>query len=328
MCSKKVVPIVIWTLGACLLTISQARADVRDQAGMFSAQAVQNANARISQIQQKTSKSIVIETVSALPSGTTIDNEAHNRFQAQRINGVLVLISNNPKKIAVRVGAKTAEVFGADQRARLRQTFIDYFKQRDFDGGLRAAVDYADGVFAGALSVTRRVQEVPRTTQRSPSYTYQPHSRPSGGFSLSKIILLVLGVLFVVFLIRGIVGAFQGGGYGGKPDWGGGGGWGGGGWGGGGWGGGFLSGLMGGVVGSLIGNSLYNWFSGSHHHGGHYDQPASYADDSSAQQSAGGWMQDDNAVFGGDVGESSDWGSDVGGDVGDSSSFDSGGSDW
>lgn len=320
---KKIVPILVSVL---LLTVSQARADVRDQAGMFSAQAVQSANAKIAQIQQKTGKTVVVETIPALPSGTTIDNEAHNRFQAQRINGMLVLISLSPKKqIAVRVGAKTAEVFGADQRVRLRQTFIDHFKQKDFDGGLIAAIDYADGVFGGALNVTRRVQEAPRTSvpHRSPGYSYQPYTPSSGGFSFFKLILLGLVVLFVVFLIRGIMGAFQGGGgyYGDKP------GYGSGGWGGSGWGGGFLSGLLGGAVGSIIGNSLYNWFSGSHHHhgGGYYDsgytQPTY---DDSARQEAGDWMQDDNTAFGQDVGESSDWGSDAG-DVGDSGG---GGDQW
>lgn len=323
---KRIVPILV---GICLLAVSQAWAEVRDQAGMFSAQAVQSADAKIAQIQQKTGKTVVVETIPALPPGTTIDQEAHNRFQAQRINGVLVLISNNPKKIAVRVGARTAEVFGAEQRARLRQTFIDHFRRRDFDGGLIAAIDYADGVFSGALNVTRRVQEAPRPSvpSRSPGFSYQPYAPTSSGLSFLKLILLGLVILFVIFLIRGIVGAFQGGGgyYGDKPIYGGGG------WGGSGWGGGFLSGLLGGAVGSIIGNSLYNWFSGAHHQhgGGFYDSGyTSPTYDDTAPQEADVWMQDDNIAFGQDVGESSDWGSDISGDVGDSSSIDSGGSDW
>ncbi len=105
---------------AVLALPALARAQVVDNAGIFSPQAKQQAEQTIAQMKQKHKHTVLLETMSGLPESQKAayeavagDNAKKNAFwenlagqrgKEANVNGVVVLISMDPKHLHVVVG--------------------------------------------------------------------------------------------------------------------------------------------------------------------------------------------------------------------------------
>ncbi len=289
-----------------------AAGGVQDNGGMFSASARNAANQKIQQIQRETGKTIEVVTVASL-GGRDINAEADRIFQQDRLNGVLLYMSKDDRKLAIKVGVDTRKSISIQQEASIRETILSSFKKNDFDGGLLAGIDrIGSDLRAGAA--TGRTGVAPQA-QRSSSFSWFPILLIFGG-----------GALVLWLLIRAYRRSqeqqaamtptpYSGYGTPPPPAPAGGGGWFGGG------GGGFFSGLMGGLAGAVLGNALFDAFRG--HRSEPYDQSSMYnppadqgwnVDDagraSDSSQDVGSWDDSGSADWGGDSGDSgggTDW---------------------
>ena len=306
---------------ATSITSAQA-ASVRDSAGMFSPEAVRQAQAKLDRIERESKVPILIETVESLPEAANLKppekrsliNDVATRRARESGQGVYLLISKDDHLISnVLTRKQLASRLPSNVRLNIRDAIAANFKKGDFDAGLNHAVD----AFGRALAGGPVTGAVPGPGGVA--------GRPRGGTSgIGTLLMIGLGIVAVMFVLRLLGGLFGGAGrqgYGQGQMGGGPGQMGGPGWGGQGYGpqrgGGFMSSLFGGIGGAMAGNWLYDQFSGRHH-GGTTDS-SSYGAGGATGYDPGG-----DEIVGGndDGGQGADWGGGGGGDWG------GGGGDW
>ena len=311
-----------WLLAAPLamaaLISSTTASEVRDSAGMFSADAVRRAETILDRSEASNGHPIVIETIPTLEGRDVKDvamDHAHSLAKAQ----VYLLLAKKEKKFWVleRNGR-----FSEGQAQAIRSAFFEPLGKNDPNGAL----------IAGAESLAIESASLPPTKSHKGGVVIRkgaPAGQPGGaggwGFLLT-IGLIVLAVLFGMRLLGGLFGAGRGASTGNaygpppsaRPGMGMGGGYGPGGYGG--RGGGFFSSILGGLGGAIAGNWMYNQFRG--HDRGHtpYDSGNAGIDPGTTENADWG------GGFGGEWGDSGDaGGGDVGGGGGD---WGGGGGDW
>jgi uncharacterized protein len=309
---------------------------VRDRAGLFSPNAIERANEQIAEIKRLFSKDLAIETVNQVNRPDSVDPKnaeqvnkfftklAEERFEDQRISGILIFLVDIPKtdihKLRIVVGKRTREggLFTKNDRTDLEKLMVAKLKEGKKDEALTGATSFVlnrmrenaptavkdrgrQGAAAPVAGGQRRNQAATTTESGIPGWV--------GWVCLGVVVLLV--VWLIVGIIRGLSNrGAPGYGYGG-----GGGGYGGGGGG----GGGFFSSLLGGMFGAAAGMWMYSHFFGG-------STPTSHAGDFGA--GAGGAAGDVGGGYGDDAGQvgdvgGGDYGNDAGGGGGDV-----GGGDW
>lgn len=275
----------------CLLLASTlARADVRDNAKIFSQGAVDKANAAMAEMQRKHNRSFVVETFPAIPDELQDQYQQQgkeaffrdwlgSRARALQANGVFALVNMDPRYVEANAGknTKAAGSFTDADVARLRAQMVAAFKQQQFDQGLLQAVDLVERAYtaninsgvksnsavgAGGAAGTPGAP-VPQNQPTGRSSSPWPGTHHSSGMGIGSIICLGIGVLLIVSLVRSLFrrqssGYGSGANYGGGPNPnyppGGGPGYGAPGYGPGyGGGGGFGRGLLGGLFGGMLG---------------------------------------------------------------------------
>jgi uncharacterized membrane protein YgcG len=126
---------------------------VQDDAGLFSAQAKERANEQIAEIRRRFGKDLTIETVASVDRPKALDTKdreavarffdewAAQRFQNQRVNGVLVLVVREPRILRIVVGRKTREsgLFTKNDRVELANQMVARLKAGKADEALTAA---------------------------------------------------------------------------------------------------------------------------------------------------------------------------------------------
>jgi hypothetical protein len=312
-----------------LFTCSPARAQVNDQAGFFSADAVRQANAIISDVQRQTRRKIVVETFPTIPADLkgsySKDREAsfyeswiQDRGKATGAD-IDFLIVKDPAHLEVGASSDTRrrDFTPADHHA-VSTAMLAGFRAREYDRALLDALkDTAERVRRNQSGATPAAAATPG---RSSGGT--PQRAPSGGVcgmggGLGGLLCLVVAGLILFSIVRRIFARRNlppGGGYGapgygqpgygqpgyGQPGYGGG-------------GGGFGRGILGGLLGGMLGGAAYDHFRGGNQAGATPPPP---------DTGAGGAFPSNDVSSGGDFG-SSDFSS--GGDVGGGG--DSGGGD-
>jgi hypothetical protein len=307
-----------------------AGAQVVDNAGFFSSDAVSKANQELAAIHDKYGKDLRVETYATIPEDLrdkyTPDQKAkfysawaYKQAKAAGVDGAIVLITRDPSYLQVDVGEATRkQAFTLEDRNRLRDSMLRDFKAKRYDEGLLGAVD----TFRSSLETHRAAAPAGSVT----------HSRPvSPGFSMGKVLfwgaLIFLGLMFVRWMIGRRTSGYANYQNPNQPDPGqdprnyGGSGYGGGGYGGGGFGRGLGGGILGGLLGSWIGGHV---FGQNQSYGA---PPPPPADDQSAGGGAFGdtGASDFSSDSGGyqDIGGGGDFGG--GGDMGGGGGGDSGG---
>jgi uncharacterized membrane protein YgcG len=317
-----------------------AASEVKDDAHFFSPEAVTAANSRLKALEQKYRRSVMIETLADIPadkrSGYTAERKNQfyagwlkERAQANKVDGLYVLITREPAHLQVGIGQQLQRMgFTNDDRDRVRDALSTAFKRKQYDDGLSDAIN-AIATTLDEKSKTFSTGATNAPTQRGsttatpmPTTGATPTSKTPGWTWFTWLLVIGGGLL----LLRLVMSAFRrpapvytgsasgqvpyGGGtqpgYGPGP--------------GGAGGGGFMSGMLGGLLGGAAGNWAANrWF-------GHGEEPRR-PDSLPPQGPDAGLDNSTGADFGGpggDVGGGADFGGSDSGGGGDSG----GGSDF
>src|SRR5271165_3433453 len=140
--------------------------DVRDTAGMFSADAVRAAREALGKIERTIGVPMLIETVETL-KGETIDEVAIRLARRSGAQGVFILIARKESKIEVLASRRYTEALPRPARTKVRSAFIEGFRKKNFDDGLREGVAALDAELASARSEGK----VPLAEKRSEEHT-------------------------------------------------------------------------------------------------------------------------------------------------------------
>src|SRR5262245_108187 len=246
-------------------------AEVRDDAGFFSANAISKANDIIKDIHRDFKKDLLIETFKTVPEGKLDEvkkmdktdrnkffaNWARERAKSAEVNGVYIQICKDPGHLEVEVGNVTSQkAFTMANRDELASRMLRKFREaadaKEEDAKKKihdqALIDGAQFVYSTmkANLGTKGVGPV-ASPEREPVTSAPrlkvPAAQSGWTSGIGGILCMLLIVGLIAWVIIGLIRAFTGGG--------GGGGYGGGGFGGG--GGGVLRSPLGGLFGGLVG---------------------------------------------------------------------------
>jgi len=301
-------------LVACGLGMGVARAvgpEVHDNAGIFSAGAIRQADEAIRNIQKDFRKDLLIETFAGVPDGRgeeyTRNREEFfatfvgERARSARVDGIYVMIMKEPPphrfRIQVGVGQATRQrAFVPADRDELVGVFQAKFRADQYDEGLRSGVAFVERTLRSHLQGVAASAPAQHSSDGRGMRPAASHG--SGILSFLLLGMFIVGGIFVVgFIIRMLRGGMNRGGTGvpGTSGFGGG-------------GGGFISSLLGGVGGAIAGSWLYDRFLGGNAHASD-NFPSSQSPDAPSSDIGG-----DYSSSGGDVGGG---GGDFGGGGGD-----------
>jgi uncharacterized membrane protein YgcG len=291
-----------------LLVTGSLSAAVEDNARLFSAKAITAANEQLGKVRASTGKEILILTLNDL-GGKKIREVASNEGRMRQLNGVIVLISKNPRQLEVMAGRKTSLVFRKEHRDLVVDIFSKNLRTAP-DQALANAVKVIVDSFNGASSAMIQPDgQRPPMGQRPPVAAH----RESSSFGWVKW-LIIIGVIFLIIRLisyfmsrRNTDASAATPGVPGQSGFG---------------GGGFFASLMGGIFGAVAGNWIYDKMFGDSHDHSNYNQD-SYRDSSQD------WRNDDKGDFDSGSGSGGDWGSgsdDSSGGGGDSGG--GGGDSW
>ena len=127
-------------LSPSTVELSTVPSDVRDRAGMFSAEAARTAREALEKLEKATGVPVLIETIETL-DGQPIDEEATHRARRSGTQGIYVLIARKETKIEVLVSHRYADTLPRQARNDVRSVFIESFRKHEFDEGLRNGIE-------------------------------------------------------------------------------------------------------------------------------------------------------------------------------------------
>jgi uncharacterized protein len=315
------------------LVPAAAASEVRDNAGMFSAAAVREAQAILDRAERIHKVPTIVETIDTLgrdvdPKDKTAVRKAIDRLSLEKarrsgIQGVYVLIARDQSEIEAR---DYKGFLGKDLRASIERAFVERFRERQFDEGLIAgSTATADALAAARPAGARGAAPLVDRNVVTPD---EPRPAADNRGSGMGVLLILGGVLVGIVLLSRMLGnrqpAMRRDGYPGQP-----------------LGGqdpyagqpggpvpygapqprgGFLPGLFGGLGGAIAGNWIYDQMTGRHGHGPGHADPYGQAgnalppDPGPLAQGGDDWGGGDGGMDwgGGDMG-GGDWGGDAGG---------------
>ncbi len=307
------------TLPLLALLCATARAEIRDNGRVFSADTISKAKATIADIEKHHHRRVVVETFAEIPSDKLAaydlagkDKAARTKFfrdwlreraKADGATGVFILICKKPGFVEVEADEATRKQgFSVNDTKELGAQLRADFEQNKFDEGLLGGLDFIDSTMKAHLNIKTQ-PEVAKPAAIPQVKTN--HGGGGGGMSMWGMVCIIGGIVLAFWVVAALIRAFSnmsrggvggmgggqpGGGYMGGPGYVGGG------------GGGFMSTFMGGMFGSMAGNWMYNsFFGGGHSSGMHYDNP-SYGGDAGMGGTGGDGNFDGSASGGGDFG--------------------------
>src|SRR5690242_8936482 len=219
----------IMALVAVLVAATASRGDVIDNAGFFSSDTVQKANDTINRMRRDTGRDFVVETFPSIPADRAADYKpedragfmqrwAADRFKANHVNGVFVLICRDPSSLFVTSGNLTKEKeFTQADDDHLRNTMLPLMKQKQYDQALLKAVEYVDQTIRSHTNQTSQTQTQTQSGESAvpaipPSGGYTPPTTPprtGSGFGIGTIIIFAIIVFVIIAIIRRISAARQ-----------------------------------------------------------------------------------------------------------------------
>jgi glc operon protein GlcG len=135
---------------------TKPHSDVKDTASLFGTAAVTSARKELERIERETYVATIIETVETL-KGKKIDDETRHLAEHSGIHGIFALIAKKEMTIEVLVSRAYQGALPRPRRETIRAAFIDGFRRRDFDDGLKRGV----AAIGEALAAAQRAGELP-----------------------------------------------------------------------------------------------------------------------------------------------------------------------
>ena len=128
---------------------------VVDQANIMSAQSRSDLETKLKDLENKSGIQLVVATVSSL-QGSDVETYANELFrtwklgQAQKNNGVLLLVAPNEHKVRIEVGyGLEGTLTDALSSVIISSAIVPRFKAGDFSGGIQRGVDGIISVLSG-----------------------------------------------------------------------------------------------------------------------------------------------------------------------------------
>ena len=209
------------------------QAEVRDNAGFFSEDAVRQANFDLKDVKQRHGKDLLIETHATVPANmrTQLQQLGENKFYAQwaaarateaKIDGAAVLITKDPSHLHVVVGdrARQSGAFSTEDGGKLREQLVTNFREKQYDLGLLAAVRTFRETLTtnlGGASASPTVERAPAAAPSAQRSSNEPQANPGafdprgdnarnrggggGGISLFKLIIWGIVILIIIRVI-------------------------------------------------------------------------------------------------------------------------------
>jgi glc operon protein GlcG len=113
--------------------------DIKDATGLFDTEAADLARKELRRIERETNVATVIRAVESL-RGQKLAEAATRAARQSEIEGIFILIARSEKEIELLVSKKYAKVVTRERQATIRAAFVEGFKKRDFDLGLKLGV--------------------------------------------------------------------------------------------------------------------------------------------------------------------------------------------
>lgn len=314
-----------------LATVSAA-AEIVDNAKLFKPETVAAVKEALAAVEAKSGGLNVIETFATPPAELATQLEkvagparrelfvkwAKERQAETKSTGLYVLISNEPRHLEVGVGeALRTNKYSNSERDQVVKSMLAEFRTGQFDKGLVSAVD----VYQKQLNGDRSTAAAP-VAGSAAAKSVAPSDGKTSGLKRSEVqpgvvnkaqdpfkeigvgdnwwmwIVGAVAVFIGFSILMGILRNLFGGGAAGSPGMG---------------GGGFGNGLMGGLLGAVAGNWLYDSFShGSGHSNQAFGGDGSGADSGMGSDTSTGFG-DSGGFGGGDFGGGDFGGGDFGG---------------
>ncbi|MGZ3396452.1 MAG: TPM domain-containing protein, partial [Isosphaeraceae bacterium] len=157
---------------AALAVPQLGAAEIRDRAGIFTAEAIKKAETVLDRIERRTKIPVVIETIEAIPgldrdaSATekrrAVEQLAEKRAREIGYEGVYLLISKNDRVFSrVLVKERFDSLLPREKRQEVLDTLAREFKGGRFDEGLRKTTALLDSALAEAPAVSGLRRAVP-----------------------------------------------------------------------------------------------------------------------------------------------------------------------
>ena len=150
---------------------------------VFQSSAVEAARKELLRIERDSGVATVIETVASL-KGTPIAEAAGMAARKSGIHGIFVLIAKNEHKIEILVSSKFRQALPEPARQRIQDGFIEGFKRRDFDEGLKHGV----AAIGKEVASIQREGRLPRTTTAAALMEFIPASS-AGSIGASPLVV-------------------------------------------------------------------------------------------------------------------------------------------
>jgi uncharacterized protein len=191
------------SIALAAFSFPQLAGRVTDQANIIFAPAKASIEAKLQNLEDKSSIQLVVATVSSLEGGD-IESYANGLFRAWKLglakknNGVLFLIAPNERKMRIEVGYGLEGVLtDAVSSVIIRSAVAPRFKAGDFSGGIERGVDAIIDVLSSDSSEWTK-----RAAEQSMSETID---------QLAPIILFILFIFIMIYMSRNARGGRGGG---------------------------------------------------------------------------------------------------------------------
>lgn len=164
---------------ASAVEVPKLQGRVNDYAGLISAQAVQEADRRLAELERSDSTQVVVLTVPSL-EGESIEGFSIRVAESWRIgqkgldNGAILIIAKQERKIRIEVGRGLEGKLTDLQSGRIiRDEIAPRLRQGDLDGGVIAGIAAISATVKGEYQAKTRPREGVRHTSKQfhPSFT-------------------------------------------------------------------------------------------------------------------------------------------------------------
>ncbi|MEO6811672.1 MAG: TPM domain-containing protein [Isosphaeraceae bacterium] len=178
---------------------------VRDQANMFSAETVQQAEQTLREVYLNTGWQVIVQTVESL-DGQNINNRALKDAKASQVHGLYFLISKNDRTFRPVPSESAQRVFTLEMTTKLNTALTESFKQGRFDQGLLDAVAQIKTAAAATPSAAAPAFAEPKPAAEAPVAPPAPVVN-KGGFpkignlGMPEVLILGVGVLALLWIL-------------------------------------------------------------------------------------------------------------------------------
>jgi uncharacterized protein GlcG (DUF336 family) len=142
--------------------------EIRDGAGIFEPEIIRKAIASLQNMEKKARLTTLIETVESVSDGSIVEVAARNA-RTWGMEGLYILIDKDDRKFELVVTRGFQSAINHDRQLVIRDSFLDAFKKKDFNGGLLKGVEAIRATNLDAREKGKPSLEATNRTKEEPS---------------------------------------------------------------------------------------------------------------------------------------------------------------